>query len=102
MEVILETEGIEARRFTWEQLGNEVGLDCSGRTVQSAMGTKNYHKYIACRKGWVNERLAERRVQYANTMLPRYSEPKDWQRVRFSDEVNFGWGPEGAMKGPYE
>lgn len=24
-------------------------------------------------------------------MLQRYPEPKDWQRVRFSDEVQFGW-----------
>lgn len=89
-EVVLETESIEARRFTSEQLGNEVGLDCSGRTVQRAMGTMSYHKCTACRKGWVNERLAERRVQYASTMLQRYPEPKDWQRVKFSNEVYFG------------
>ena len=62
------------------------------------MGTMNYHKCIACCKGWVNERLAERRVQYANTMLQRYLEPKDWQRVRFSDEVHFGWGLEGSVR----
>lgn len=43
-EVVLETESIEARGFTSEQLGNEVGLDCSGRTVQRAMGTMSYHK----------------------------------------------------------
>lgn len=90
MEVVLETESIEARRFTSEQLGNEVGLDCSGRTVQRAMGTMSYHKCTARRKGWVNERLAERRVQYASTMLQRYPEPKDWQRVKFSNEVYFG------------
>ena len=39
IECVLETEGIE------------VGLDCSGCTVERAMGTMNYHKYIACRKG---------------------------------------------------
>lgn len=49
-EVVLETESIEARRFTSEQLGNEVGLDCSGRTVQRAMGTMSYHKCTACVK----------------------------------------------------
>lgn len=97
MEVVLETESIETRRFTSEQLGNEVGLDCSGRTVQRAMGTMSYHKCTACRKGWVNERLAERRVQYASTMLQRYPEPKDWQRVKFSNEVYFGLGPERAI-----
>ncbi len=30
---ILETEGIEARSYTWEQLGFEVGLECLGRKV---------------------------------------------------------------------
>lgn len=57
----------------------------------------NYHKCKACHKGLVNERIAERRVQYATTMLQRYPEPKDWERVRFSDEVHFGWGLEGAI-----
>lgn len=70
MECVLETEGIEARRFTWEQLGNEVGLDCNGRTVQRAMGTMDYHKCIACCKGWVNKRLAERRQQQCDGVIP--------------------------------
>lgn len=55
MERILE-EGFEARALTWEQLGYEAGLDCSGRTVQRAMGTMDYHKCVACRKEWVNQR----------------------------------------------
>lgn len=50
MERVLE-EGIEGRALTWEQLGEEVGLECNGRTFQRAMGTMNYHKCIACRKG---------------------------------------------------
>lgn len=33
MKRILETEGIETRSYTWEQLGFEVGLECSGRIV---------------------------------------------------------------------
>lgn len=44
MERILETEGIEARVYTWERLECEVGLECSGRTMQRAMGTMDYHK----------------------------------------------------------
>lgn len=61
------------------------------------MGTMNYHKCIACRKGWVNESTARRRVEYATVMLNRYPESKDWYRVRFSDEVHFGWGPQGRI-----
>ena len=48
MERILETEDIEARAYTWEQLGFEMGLECSGCTMQRAMGTIDYHKCIAC------------------------------------------------------
>ena len=71
--VSLETEGIEARCFTWEQLGNEVGLDCNGRTVQCAMGIMDYHKCIDCCKGWVNKRLAERHVQYSTNNVTALS-----------------------------
>ncbi|KAK4119917.1 hypothetical protein N657DRAFT_674595 [Parathielavia appendiculata] len=38
-------------------------------------------------------------------MLERYPEPKDWYRVRFSDECHFGWGPEGkiwVLRRPWE
>ena len=97
MERILETEGIEARSYTWEQLGFEVGLECLGRTVQRAMGTMNYHKCIACRRGWVNKKTAKDRMDWATVMLQRYPRPDDWHRVRFSDEVPFWlWHPRQA------
>lgn len=48
--------GMEARGLTWAQLGYEVRLKCSGRTIQRVMGTTNYHKCIACRKGYRHER----------------------------------------------
>ncbi len=51
MEDILETEGIEAHVYTGEQLGFEVGLECSGHTVKGAIGTMEYHKCIAYRRG---------------------------------------------------
>ena len=31
-------------------------------------------------------------------MLERYPEEEDWYRVRFSDEVHFGYGPEGQLR----
>lgn len=90
IEVGFEAERIEARRFTWEQLRNEVGLDIAvAAQYNTQWGPIIYHKCIACRKGWVNDRLVERCVHYANTMLQRYPEPKERQRVRFSNEVHF-------------
>ena len=74
----------------WEQLGFEAGVDCSGRTIKRAMGTMNYHKCIACKKGWVNPSLAKVRKEYSTVMLERYPEAKDWRCVRFSDECHFG------------
>ncbi len=77
MEPILETEGIEPRAYTWEQLGFGVGLECSGRTAQRAMGAMNYHKCIACRRGWVNDKTAKDRMNWATVMLERYPHPED-------------------------
>ena len=81
MEQILENEGIEARGLTWQQLGTEVGLDVSRRTVKRALGTMAYHKCIACKKGWVNRQTAEKRVEHARIMLKRYPRPKYWHHV---------------------
>ena len=63
-------------------------MDCNGRMVQRAIGTIDYHKCIVCRKGWVNERFAGRRVQHSTTILQHYPKPEDWQGVRFSDEIH--------------
>lgn len=31
-------------------------------------------------------------------MKERYPKPEDWYRVRFSDEVHFGYGPQGKLR----
>ena len=97
MEAILENQGIEARCLTWEQLGMEVGLNVSGCTIKSALETLKYRKCIACKKGWVNRQMVEKRVEYAHIMLEWYPRPEDWYHVHFSDEVHFGWGPQGKL-----
>ena len=60
MEQVLETEGLYAWALTWQQLGTEVGIDASWRTIQRAMGSKDYHKCVACRKSWVSEKMAQK------------------------------------------
>ena len=97
MERILE-EGFEARITTWQQLGFEAGLDCSGHTIRRVMGTMDYHKCISCRKGWVSPRTAAKRVDWATVMLERYPYQEDWHSVRFSDEVHFGYGSQGRLR----
>ena len=51
MEMILESDEFESRALTWEQLGYKANLDVDGRTIKRAMGTMDYHKCIACKKG---------------------------------------------------
>lgn len=93
MERILQEKGIGARALTCEQLGYEVGLECTGKTVKKAMGSMNYRKYLACKKGWVNEKTAHNRKQWVEVKKERYPEPKNCYRVHFSDEVYFGYSP---------
>ena len=65
MERILEEGGFEARSLTWEQLGFEVGLECSGRTIQKAVGTMDHHQCIGRRKRVIGGGSARRRAEYA-------------------------------------
>jgi hypothetical protein len=98
MERMIEDSNIKGRSMSWDTLAYESGLDVSTRTIRRAMGTLDYHKCIACRKGWVNQETAKRRVEYATLMLDRYPYKKDWHHVRFSDEVHFGVGPQGKLR----
>lgn len=97
MEQILEQADVQERAMSWAALGYEAGLDVSGRTVKRAMGRLDYHKCVVCRRGWVNQKLAQERIQYAKIMLERYPTKEAWRRVRFSDEVHFGIGPQGKL-----
>ena len=92
LETIIKSDPIETRQLSWDMLAVESELDVSGRTIQRAMGTLNYHKCIACRKGWISPRLKKLRKEYAETMLERYPNKEDWFNVRFSDETHFGYG----------
>ncbi len=56
-----------------------------------------YTKCIACQKSWVPLSTAKDRKAFCEAMLERYSEPKNWHRVRFSDEVHWAIGPEGSI-----
>ena len=102
MELILEARDddhpVETKALIWLQLGYEAGLeDIRERTIINKMGTMDYHKCIACRKGWCNRRLQERRKEFATVTDDRYPQPEDWQNTRFSDECHFGWGPQGKL-----
>jgi hypothetical protein len=97
MDRILQSYGMDGRVLTWAQLGYEAGLEVSGRTVQRHMGTMDYRKCLACKKGWILKATAKNRVSFASTMLVRYPERESWYNVRFSDEMHSGFGPQHTL-----
>jgi hypothetical protein len=94
----LQDVGWDARVLTWDQLANELDFGVSGWTLKRALGSLDYHKCMACAKGWVSKRSAKMRVQHAKTYLALKPEPKDWHDVRFSDEVHCRVGPQGKLR----
>ena len=98
VETFLQDQGWDARALTWDQLAEELDLDISGYQLKEHIGLMDYHKCIACQKGWLSQRAARRRVDWAKVMLSQYPDPEDWYRVRFSDEVHWSIGPEGRAR----
>ena len=98
MEIILENEGLEGRGLTWEQLGMEAGIKATKLTIKNTMGSLDYQKCLACQRVWQSPRNCANRMEYARIMLEKYPEPEDWDRVRWSDEVNFGWGAQHQLR----
>ena len=94
----LQDLGWSARSMTWAQLAEELDFGVSGRTLKRHMGSMDYHKCIACSKGWISEKLAKKRKEWARIMLEKYPKPEDWHRVRFSDEVHWSIGAEEKIQ----
>lgn len=40
----------------------------------------------------------EEKIGVDTFLKARYPKPEDWYRVRFSDEIHFGYGPEGQLQ----
>lgn len=94
----LQDLGWEGRTLTWEELAQELDLNVTGKILHDHLGSMNYHKFIACTKGWVSKRTAKERVEYAQTILERHPEPEDWDRVRFSNEVHWSVSQQGKAR----
>jgi hypothetical protein len=91
MKRIIKEERFETRAFIWQQLSYEVSLECTDRTIQTAMKTINYRKCVICRKKWVNDKTVRRRFDWVIFMLNKYSEKLHWRHIQFNDEMHFDW-----------
>ena len=69
MEKIIENHGFDGRTLTWAQLGYEAGVSASWLTVKRVLGSLDYRKCTACKKGWQSPSNAKRRVEWAKKML---------------------------------
>ena len=73
----MKKDGFNARPLTWKQLGYEAGLDVCGKIIRRHMGPMDYHKCLACRKGWCNEKTKAKRVKVCEMWKEKYPEKED-------------------------
>jgi hypothetical protein len=90
--------GMEAKGMPWGAMVWELNLDVSAATFRRTMGEAlGYGKHKAAVKGFLPQGTREARKKWASDMKLKYPNPEDWYRVRFSDEVHAGYGPEGQL-----
>ncbi|KAI3322351.1 hypothetical protein HD806DRAFT_536188 [Xylariaceae sp. AK1471] len=105
LEAFLWNNSFEARRLPWSDLCNAAGLEWpertnppSARTIQRALGQRDWRKCITCTRSWVSESLATNRVRQCREILLERGFSWDyWTKIRFSAEVHFKFGPEGRI-----
>ena len=100
-EEILEKCDHDGRFLTWAQLAYEIFADYeimpSVPTIRSALGSIGYHMCVVCRKPWISQKHAERRLEWAKEALAKRPNPEDWHDVRFSDECHYNYGNDGRV-----
>ena len=98
MDKILQIWGLEARAFTWTQLGTVAEVpEVAWRTIQRAINKREYKKCIACTKIYESEPLKAKRRDWAWKKRNTWT-LDDWKKVRFWDEVHFGRGPQRKLR----
>jgi hypothetical protein len=102
-ERLLEHSDGEAHWLTWDQLAYETLEDTESdepatsltKTTREALGSRNYHMCVACRKPWIGQKSAKQRYEFAHEMLKLRPYEEDWKEVRFSDECHYNYGASG-------
>ena len=97
VEEFIKNNGPEGHHINWAELLDQFGFNIDWKTLRDRMAPRSIFTFVPSQKPHIGEKLAKKRVNWAKTMLQRYPTKFDWRRVRFSDEVHFGWGPEGRI-----
>lgn len=100
MENVLWDTAFEDVSLNWQGLARHAGLGIAvtKRTLHRTMGTLGYRRCIGCGRSSVNIKAREKRVEWARKMLETMPSADDWKSVRFSYELHFGFGLDGAMR----
>ena len=90
--------GFEAKGMSWDAVAFELDFKVTGRTLATTLRMAlGYSHYRAALVKHLSDSAKEARVNFACTMLLKYPDSPDWYRVRFSNEMHAGYGPEGQM-----
>lgn len=86
--------------LNWAGLAKLAGVEteCNPRTLHRTLGTLSYRRCLGCGRGWVHKKCREKRVEFSRRMLDMYPMVEDWRAVRFSCELHFGFGLDGATR----
>ncbi len=76
MEPILENESLKRQALKWQQLGFELGLDVSEATIWRTLSKIDYHRCLACQRGWQSPKSAANWVKCANVILEMHPESR--------------------------
>ncbi len=90
--------GLEAKALPWEAVTAEVEIEVTRQTICKTMNVAlGYGKCLAYVKGHQSEHAKAKRMEWALFMLAKYPLKEDWQHIRFSNEIHFGYGPEDQL-----
>ena len=99
MEKVIWDHGIEGRMLSYHGLLQEAGVEkeLSQRTIQRALGQRDWRRCIACQRSFVNAKLAEKRCEEARKSLEHRPRPEDWRDIYFTDEFHVSSGASGRV-----
>ncbi len=80
-------------------LAAELKAEVTGQTIRKKMNVAlDYGKHLACIKGHQSDHAKAKRIEWASCMLVKYPLKENWRRIRFSDEIHFGYGSEDQLR----
>ena len=97
VELFLDNNAWDGHAINWAELVDQFGFNFIPQTLKEHMAKRSIYTFFPCAKPWINEKPARNWLSWAKEMFSKYPSTQDWRSVRFSDEVHFGWGPQGKQ-----